>query len=649
MPDDATASASFSDFDSSNSFEGGDSGSSGGGSASSGSDSPSGGGEGGPRKKRRRRRGKGRGRSGPAAEGGQAPSNPAPDGNRSESRERAGNADGGGGGGRGSGGGNGGGGRGRRGRGRGRGGDSFDDDRPITASNEDITLGAMVAGDTEELQHDHDPDLDEPDPVAPEHKPLSPEIFDTEMTFEQLGLVEPIQKAIRQLGFRHPTRIQAQLVPVALKGKDVLGQAKTGTGKTAAFGLPLLNMCKPGEPFQALILGPTRELAVQIHNDLANFGRYTGLSAVTVYGGKPIRQQAARLAKNPEIIVGTPGRVIDMVERGHLRLHNVKFAVLDEVDRMFDIGFRDDIRKILKMCPTDRQTMFVSATISKEIEELARKHMREPEKIVTSSGSLTVSLVQQHYLSVMPWDKKRLLAHLLTHEEPALTVVFCRLKRSCDDLVQYLARKNIEAHAIHGDLPQSKRNAVMAQLKSGKLEVLIASDLASRGIDVDGITHVINYDLPEDPDIYVHRIGRTARAGKQGVAWSLVTPDQGELLTQIEHLINTEIPKLDYPDFQPGPVPDGYRQQREQDEQLRQIRSQKFNRYATPAPPPAATSASQPADQEKLAAKFPGGIIPTQLPTKRMHGKVRTTRSAKLDAPPPAAPPGAPPPPPAST
>ncbi|QYK46886.1 MAG: DEAD/DEAH box helicase [Phycisphaeraceae bacterium] len=504
-----------------------------------------------------------------------------------------------------------------------------------------------MAGEMVEIvKLDHDPDLDVPDPVAPEHKPLSPEIFDTEMTFEQLGLTEPIQRAIKAMGFRHPTRIQAQLVPVALTGKDVLGQAKTGTGKTAAFGLPLLNMCTPGEPFQALILGPTRELAVQIHNDLANFGRYTGLSAVTVYGGKPIRQQAARLAKNPEIIVGTPGRVIDMVERGHLRLHNVKFAVLDEVDRMFDIGFRDDIRKILKMCPTDRQTMFVSATISNEIEDLARRHMRDPEKIVTSSGSLTVSLVQQHYLTVQPWDKKRLLAHLLTHEEPALTVVFCRLKRTCDELVQYLARKDIEAHAIHGDLPQSKRNAVMAQLKSGKLEVLIASDLASRGIDVDGVTHVINYDLPEDPDIYVHRIGRTARAGKQGVAWSLVTPEQGELLTQIEHLINTEIPKLDYPDFQPGPVPDGYRQQREQDAQLKQMRSQKFNRYATPAPPPAgaAATAAQPVDQEKLAAKFPGGIIPTQLPTKRMFGKVRTSRTAKLDAAPPPPPPGGTPP-----
>lgn len=493
------------------------------------------------------------------------------------------------------------------------------------------------------VELDHDPDLDVPDPVAPEHKPLSPEIFDTEMTFEQLGLTDAIQRAIRGMGFRHPTRIQAQLVPVALSGKDVLGQAKTGTGKTAAFGLPLLNMCKPGQAFQALILGPTRELAVQIHNDLANFGRFTGLSAVTVYGGKPIRQQAARLARNPEIIVGTPGRVLDMIERGHLRLDNIRFAVLDEVDRMFDIGFRDDIRKILKMCPTDRQTMFVSATISKEIEDLARRHMRDPEKIVTSSGSLTVSLVDQHYLSVQPWDKKRLLAHLLTHEEPALTVVFCRLKRSCDELVTYLARKNIEAHAIHGDLPQSKRNAVMEQLKRGKLEVLIASDLASRGIDVEGVTHVINYDLPEDPDIYVHRIGRTARAGNRGVAWSLVTPEQGELLTQIEHLINTEIPKLDYPDFEPGPVPDGYRQQREQDAQLKQMRTQKFNRYATPAPPPASQAQAAPnaADQQRLAEKFPGGIVPTQLPAKRMFGKVRTSRTAKLDAPL-----GAPPPPP---
>lgn len=502
--------------------------------------------------------------------------------------------------------------------------------------NHDISLSSMAA-------MDHDPELEIPDPEIPEHKPLSPEIFDTDMTFDQLGLNEPIQRAIKALGFRHPTRIQAQLVPIALTGKDVLGQAKTGTGKTAAFGLPLLNMCKPGIPFQALILGPTRELAVQIHSDLATFGRYTGLSAVAVYGGKPIRQQAQRLSRNPEIIVGTPGRVQDMVERGHLKLHNIRFAVLDEVDRMFDIGFRDDIRRILKMCPTDRQTMFVSATISKEIEELARKHMRDPEKIVTSSGSLTVSLVKQHYLTVQPWDKKRLLAHLLKHEEPALTVVFCRLKRSCDELVVYLERKGIEAHAIHGDMPQGRRNAVMQRLKDGKLAVLIASDLASRGIDVEDITHVINYDLPEDPDIYVHRIGRTARAGKQGIAWSLVTPEQGDLLTQIEELINTEIPKIDFPDFEPGPVPEGYRYQMEQDAQLKQMRTQKFNRYATPAPPAAAASTGAGAAPAPVdVSKFPGGIVPTQLPPKRMFGKVRTTRTAKLDAPPP------PPPPPAA-
>src|SRR5690606_2886844 len=187
-----------------------------------------------------------------------------------------------------------------------------------------------------------------------------------------------------------------------------------------------------------------------------------------------------------------------------------------------------------------------------EIERLARSYMRDPEKLVVASGSLTVSLVKQYHLPVQPWDKKRLLKHLLTHEEPALTVVFCRLKRTCDELARYLKEKGIDAHAIHADLPQGKRNQIMQKLRAGHLEVLIASDLASRGIDVEGITHVINYDLPEDVELYVHRIGRTARAGRGGVAWSFVTPDQGPLLTQIELLINAEIPKLDYPDFQPG-------------------------------------------------------------------------------------------------
>lgn len=450
----------------------------------------------------------------------------------------------------------------------------------------------------------------------------SQESFELSKGFAELGLKPDILRAIAELGFEHPTKIQSELVPLALTGKDILGQAKTGTGKTAAFALPLLNMVRKGDRFSALILAPTRELAVQIKQDFDDLGRTSGLTAVAIYGGQSIRVQADRLARGPEIIVGTPGRIQDMVERGFLSLADVKFAVLDEVDRMFDIGFRDDIRRILKMCPEQRQTIFVSATFTDEIEQLARRYMTDPVKLVVSSGSLTVELVKQGYVTVEPWDKKRMLAHLLTHEEPALTIVFCRMKRTVDDVVRYLSRKGIEAHAIHGDMSQGKRNTVMDQFRSGQLAVLVASDLASRGIDVEGITHVVNYDLPDDPDLYVHRIGRTARAGRDGHAWSLVTPKQGSLLTDIEVLVNTEIPKMEYPDFQANPRPDDWKDEPTGGRPIYEVKGIpeiNKNRFEVEAPPKAAELS----DADK-ASKFPGGVMPSKLPPKLMRGKAKT-------------------------
>ncbi len=473
---------------------------------------------------------------------------------------------------------------------------------------------------------DHDPETESvPAPRRMTTKPAagwSGESFMLDKTFDDLGLNEDILAAIRGLGFEHPTKIQAELVPLALTGRDILGQAKTGTGKTAAFALPLLNMVRKGDRFSALILAPTRELAVQIKQDFDDLGARTGLKALAIYGGQSIRVQAERLAKGPEIIVGTPGRIQDMVQRGYLNLHNVRFAVLDEVDRMFDIGFREDIRRILKMCPEDRQTIFVSATFTDEIEGLARRYMNNPEKLVVSSGSLTVELVKQGYVTVEPWDKKRMLAHLLTHEEPALTIVFCRMKRTVDDVVRYLSRKDIEAHAIHGDMTQGRRNSVMNQFRSGQLAVLVASDLASRGIDVEGITHVVNYDLPDDPDLYVHRIGRTARAGRDGHAWSLVTPKQGSLLTDIELLVNTEIPRMDYPDFEARPRPEDWKDEPTGGRPVYEVTGvtkEHKNRFETEAPPKAETL-----NAAQLEAKFPGGFVPSKLPPKLLRGKAKT-------------------------
>jgi ATP-dependent RNA helicase DeaD len=447
------------------------------------------------------------------------------------------------------------------------------------------------------------------------------EVFEQEITFADLGLNEEILASLGEVGFLQPTYIQAQLIPPALTGRDVLGQAKTGTGKTAAFGLPLLQMCEPGVPMQTIVLAPTRELAIQITDEINDLGRHSPLTAITIYGGQRINTQVEKLQRGPEIIVGTPGRVQDMVGRGLMHFKNVRFAVLDEVDRMFDIGFREDIRRILGMCPRERQTIVVSATFNREIEDLARRYMRDPEKIVTSAGSLTASLVEQHYLSVEPWDKRRLLTHLLTHEEPALTLVFCRLKRRVDELARHLNAKGIESHPMHGDMSQSQRSSTMRRFKDGQLAVLIASDLASRGIDVDGISHVINYDLPDDPDLYVHRIGRTARAGMKGVAWSLVTSAQGKLLTQIEDLVNSEIPRMDYPDFEHRERPSDWRDEPTGGRPPLDIpdTGPARNRFEVETPSDVVSKIKK----DDLAKKFPGGVVPTKMPPRSMGGRVR--------------------------
>lgn len=464
------------------------------------------------------------------------------------------------------------------------------------------------------------------------------EIFDKKTRFADLGLLPEVLQGVTDAGFEFPTSIQAKIIPLLLQGKDMLGQAKTGTGKTAAFGLPLLTKIQKGDALSAIVLVPTRELAIQVATDLSELGKHTGLTVLPIYGGQNISTQADRLKRGPEIIVATPGRLMDMHQRGYLHYRNIKVAILDEVDRMLDIGFRDDIRRILGACPPGRQTVFVSATLPPEVESLARSFARDAEKIVATSGSLTASMVKQYHLPVEPWDKKQLLLHLLTHESPALTIVFCRTKKTVDNLTEYLMRKGIDAHAMHGDMYQAKRNKVIERLKSGSLAVLIASDLASRGLDVEGITHVINYDLPDDPDLYIHRIGRTARAGRDGIAWALVTPEQGGLLTEIEMLINAEIPKLDYPDFKPGPLPADVQVERDRNASRRTDGPKAINRYAitpvVPAPATAATAttAAVPVD----AARFPGGIVPSKLPPRRLGGKVKSARSMRNAPPAPA-------------
>ncbi|MBT4530624.1 MAG: DEAD/DEAH box helicase [Phycisphaerae bacterium] len=445
------------------------------------------------------------------------------------------------------------------------------------------------------------------------------EIFDTEQTFASIGLNNDLQKGVAELGFTNPTVIQSKLIPLALSGTDVLGQSRTGSGKTAAFGLPVLHLLKDEDAYGSLILVPTRELAIQVATELKELGKFTNLKAVPIYGGQNINTQIKKLEDRPQIIVGTPGRVMDLHQRGHLPYDKIRIAILDEVDRMLDIGFRDDIRKILGGMHQKHQTIFVSATISDEINRLSKKYMTEAQQldVTSSSGSLTVAQVTQEYLSVQPWDKQRLLHHLLTHEDAAMTLIFCKTKATVDKLTRFLQKKDIDAAAIHGDLQQSKRNSVMQQLRDGKLSVLIASDLASRGIDVENISHVINYDVPEDPEIYVHRIGRTARAGRGGVGWMFVTPEQGQLLTQIEALTNVEIPIKEYPDFKPGPEPRVVRERRQKEEQ----------RIETSREGKSRTKVDVPSEKEgEDTSSFPGGIVPKGLPNKRMGGRVRTRK-----------------------
>lgn len=478
----------------------------------------------------------------------------------------------------------------------------------------------------------------EPREVAGSGAPLA-DLFDTTNTFETLGLRNSVLKGVTEAGFKHPTLVQGKLIPHILAGKDVMGQAKTGSGKTASFGLPLLHLCNKEMAGQALILCPTRELAIQICAEIDELGKHTPIKACAIYGGDNIRSQLEELKSGPQILVGTPGRVMDFAERGNIHFKNVKYAVLDEVDRMLDIGFRDDIKKILDQCPPpgERQTVMVSATISDDIERLARKQMKDPEKVVVIGKSLVVSQVKQYHLPVNGWDKKKLLLHLLRHEEPALTLIFCNQKRTVDEIATGLSKRGIEAHSIHGDHPQRKRNKTMERLREGQLSVLVCSDLASRGIDVEGISHVINFDLPLDPELYVHRIGRTARAGREGVAWSLVTPADGELLTQVEMLTNTEVPKLEYPDFIPSERPEGWRdaegtpRMRAQTEAAPPPEEPRTSFVRQPANPAGGQTGGESAPAAAPApvvvakpdpAKFPGGIIPIMLPPKRMQGRV---------------------------
>lgn len=361
------------------------------------------------------------------------------------------------------------------------------------------------------------------------------------ISFKQMGLKKDLLMMIEEKGYEQPTPIQSQTIPIAISGRDVMGQAQTGTGKTAAFGIPILNSVIRGGKTQALIMCPTRELAVQVAKEIAFLGRGMGIAVVPVYGGQSIDVQFRLLRKNPEIIVGTPGRLLDHLSRQTIDFRGLKFVVLDEADEMLDMGFLPDIEKILKGCPIDRQTFLFSATLVNEIRDLGKKFMNDPEIVLIKAEERTVSLVEQRFYRVSSQSKIETLCRIFDYEQPAISLVFCRTKRRVDELVKLLTNRGYKSDGLHGDMSQRERDNIMNGFRNGDIKVLIATDIAARGLDVDLVTHVFNFDIPEEPDAYIHRIGRTGRAGRGGIAITLVEPAQIRLLRTIERHIGKNI------------------------------------------------------------------------------------------------------------
>ena len=359
-------------------------------------------------------------------------------------------------------------------------------------------------------------------------------------SFKELGLSAEVLRALDENGFKDPFPIQELSIPLILKGKDVIGQAHTGTGKTAAFSLPILNNIKRNGPIQALILVPTRELAMQVTNEIRKFSKYVGIRTLAVYGGQSMSLQITQLRKGVQIVVATPGRLIDHVKRGTIQLEAAKFVVLDEADRMLDMGFIDDIKFILFYVDEDRQTCLFSATIPPEISRLAQDYMKNPHEVKLNEEEISLDTIDQSYLIVEERQKFKHLCNFIKSRDEKQTIVFAATKQRTQRLAIELKQQGLRAITIHGDLSQKQRDDSMHRFRTGSEDILVATDIAARGIDVPAIGHVINYDIPDDPMIYFHRIGRTARAGGTGKAISLVSQDRVDDFTRI--LKNTELP-----------------------------------------------------------------------------------------------------------
>lgn len=369
------------------------------------------------------------------------------------------------------------------------------------------------------------------------------------MSFKNLNLDEALLKALDTQGYSNPTPIQKQAIPIVLSGKDLLGVAQTGTGKTAAFGLPILQLLNEkrfsSKGIKALILTPTRELAIQIDESLAAYGKNTRLSHSVIFGGVSQHTQVQKLKRGVDILVATPGRLLDLMDQGFINLKTLEIFVLDEADRMLDMGFIHDVKKVIKSLPEKRQTLFFSATMPEEIQSLANMMLKNPVKVEVTPPSSTVDKIQQRVYFTNKPDKKKLLLHLLESNGINTALVFTRTKHGADKVARFLDKAKIRSAAIHGNKSQNARQNALKNFKNGNLNVLVATDIAARGIDIDELGHVFNFDLPNVPETYVHRIGRTGRAGNDGMAISFCAADERKELKDIEKLASIKIPVID--------------------------------------------------------------------------------------------------------
>jgi ATP-dependent RNA helicase DeaD len=368
------------------------------------------------------------------------------------------------------------------------------------------------------------------------------------LPFNQLGLSDPVLQSLNNMGFEETTPIQERAIPVAMEGKDLIGRALTGTGKTAAFGIPMVERFGANrDHIQGIVIAPTRELAIQVAEELNKIGQAKGVVALPIYGGQDIDRQIKALQRRPQIIVGTPGRLMDHMRRRTIRLQQIEIVVLDEADEMLNMGFIEDIEKILEEVPAERQTMLFSATMPRQIQEIAQRFMREPVMIGINAKEMTVPSTEQYYMEVYENKKFDVLCRILDIQSPDLAIVFGRTKRRVGELAEALDKRGYSAEGLHGDMSQSQRDTVMRHFREGSIDMLVATDVAARGLDISGVTHIYNFDIPQDPEGYVHRIGRTGRLGRPGQALTFVTPREIDYLRVIESVTSRKVVRKPVP------------------------------------------------------------------------------------------------------